>query len=325
MDSIWYEGAFHSEFVSVPTRLPPGKAAVKTKTSKGPVMRKLFLVGVALLAVLIPAATASAAPTGEFAKFGKCPTSNVNAEFCIYAETKSGTIQIGKKPVPVVNPVVLQGGLDTEAGFASPATVIAATDGNTLTKAAQPVPGGLLGVVAPTWWPKFIQDWFNGLINQGFTGVNATMELAAPASSVKFNPINALTGTGSTIEMPVKIKLDNAILGSSCYIGSNSSPISLKLTTGKTSPPPPNTSISGFPGELLVNPTEDLLTIAKNKLVDNSFAAGGANGCGGIFSFLVDPLVNSVIGVPSAAGTNSAILEGTTYLGYAPSVKASEP
>lgn len=288
-------------------------------------MRKLFLVGVALVAMLVPAASASAAPTGEWAKFAKCPTSNPAAEFCLYAETTSGTIQIGKKPVPVVKPVVLQGGLDTEAGFLSPATMIAATDGNTLTKAAQPVPGGLLGVVAPTWWPKFIQDWFNGLINEGFTGVNATMELAGPASAVKFNAINALTGSGSTIEMPVKIKLDNAILGSNCYIGSNSSPIQLKLTTGKTSPPPPNTSISGSPGTFGANATEDLLTIAKNKLVDNSFGAPGTSGCGGIFSFLVDPLVSSVVGVPSPAGTNSAILEGTTYIGYAPSVKASEP
>src|SRR4051794_17858893 len=89
----------------------------KTNTSKGPVMRKLFLVGIALVAMLVPAATASAAPTGEWAKFAKCPTSNPAAEFCFFAETTSGTIQIGAKPVPVVNPVVLQGGLDTEAGF----------------------------------------------------------------------------------------------------------------------------------------------------------------------------------------------------------------
>jgi hypothetical protein len=288
-------------------------------------MRKLFLIGVALVAMLVPAATASAAPTGEWAKFSKCPYTNPAAEFCLYAETKSGSIKIGSKTVPVVKPVILQGGLDTEAGFLSPATVIAATDGNTLTKAAQPVPGGLTGIVAPTWWPNFIEDWFNDQINEGLTGVTATMELAAPASSVKFNAVNALTGVGSTLEMPVKVKLGNAILGSSCYLGSNSSPILLKLTTGKTTPPPPNTSISGSPGELKANETEDLLTIAGNKLVDNSFAASGANGCGGIFSFLIDPLVDSVNGTPSAAGNNTAILEGSTYIGYAPSVDANDP
>lgn len=288
-------------------------------------MRKLFLIGLALTAMLIPAASASAAPTGEWAKFSKCPYTNVNAEFCLFAQTTSGQFTLGKKTVPVVNQVVLQGGLDTEAGFLSPGKLIAATDGNTLTKAAQPVPGGLLGVVAPTWWPDFIEDWFNDQINAGLTGVTATLELAGSASAVKFNAVNALTGAGPTIEMPVKVKLGNAILGSNCYIGSNSNPINIKLTTGKTSPPPPNTSISGSPGELLANPTEDLLTIAKNKLVDNSFSAPGASGCGGIFSFLVDPLVDSVNGTPAAAGTNTAILEGSTYIGYAPSVDANDP
>lgn len=288
-------------------------------------MRKLFLIGLALTAMLVPAATASAAPTGEWAKFSKCPYTNPAAEFCLFAEPTGGTFTLGKKTVPVVNPVYLQGGLDTEAGFLSPATMIAATDGNTLTKAAQPVPGGLLGVVAPSWWPNFIEDWFNDQINDGLTGVTATLELAGPASGVKFNAVNALTGVGPTLELPVKVKLGNAILGSNCYVGSNSNPILIKLTTGKTSPPPPNTSISGDPGELKANETEDLLTIANNKLVDNSFSAPGASGCGGIFSFLIDPLVDSVNGTPAPAGTNTAILEGSTYIGYAPSVDANDP
>jgi hypothetical protein len=325
MDSIWYELAFHSERFTFRNPTASGKAAEIHKTLKGPVMRKLFLIGLALVAMLVPAASASAAPTGEWAKFAKCPTSNPSAEFCLYAETNSGTITIGKKPVPVVKQVVLQGGLDTEGEFFSPATMIAATDGNTLTKAAQPVPGGLLGVVAPTWWPDFIEKWFNDQINAGFTGVTATMELAKPATSVKFNALNAITGAGPTIEMPVKVKLDNPILGSNCYIGSSSNPITLKLTTGETAPPPPNTPITGFPGIPGANPTEDQISLTGNKIVDNSFAAPGVNGCGGIFSFLIDPLVGSVVGVPSPAGTNTAILEGNTYIGYAPSVKASDP
>jgi hypothetical protein len=53
------------------------------------------------------------------------------------------------------------------------------------------------------------------------------------------------------------------------------------------------------------------------KLVDNSFATPGANGCGGLFSFLIDPFVESIVGVPSAAGTDKAILGGSTYQGDA--------
>lgn len=285
-------------------------------------MRKLFL-GAALLAVamLLPTAAASAAPTGEYAKFGKCAYTNPDIFLCIYSKATGGTFTMGKKAVPVKNPVVLQGGISEDGQ-----RFYGATDGNTLTKAPQPVPGGLLGVVAPTWWPKFIQDWFNGLINEGFTGVNATVELAAPASQVKINFENLSLGlNGTAVALPVKVKLENAILGNNCYIGSNSNPIKLNFTTGTTSPPPPNTPIKGSPGEFVFNGEGTILTSKNNKLVDNSFAAPAASGCGGIFSFLVDPLVNSIVGVPSPAGTNTAILEGNTDAGLRFAVEASDP
>ncbi len=62
------------------------------------------------------------------------------------------------------------------------------------------------------------------------------------------------------------------------------------------------------------------------KLVDNSFAAPGANGCGGIlYSWAVDPFVNSIVGVPSAAGTNTAVLENSrVQLADPNAVRASE-
>ncbi|HXQ88150.1 MAG TPA: hypothetical protein VN733_00800, partial [Solirubrobacterales bacterium] len=128
----------------------------------------------------------------------------------------------------------------------------------------------------------------------------------------------------TALKMPVKVKLDNPFLGSNCYIGSNSNPMIWNLTTGKTAPPPPNTSISGNPGTPAENPTGSIITVTGNKLVDNSFAAPGASGCGGLFSFLIDPFVNSVAGVPSPAGKNTAILEGSTKLGDPVAIRASE-
>jgi hypothetical protein len=286
-------------------------------------MRRLFLVGAMLAALLIPAASASAAPTGEFAVFAQCPTEK-NLFLCIYNKTTSGSVTTGKKTVPIKNPVVLQGGVEiNEAGVSQ---FYGAKNGVTLSKAAQPVPGGLLGVVAPTWWPKFIQDWFNGLISEGFTGVNATVELARPATEIKIDTNALLSETNDpAVILPVKIKLDNAILGSNCYMGSSSAPIYWKLTVGETSPPPPNKPIKGFVGEPEANGDGSILRLRKQRLVDNSFATPATSGCGGIFAFLVDPLVSSVVGVPSPAGTNTAILEGTMETGYAPSVVESEP
>jgi len=283
---------------------------------------------VALVAVLAPASSASAAPfhpTGEYAQFNYCPLGISTLNSCFRAETSSGFIKMGNKTVPIKNPVILQGGLEYDT-LEETLPLIAAQDGNTLTKSAQPVPGGLTGIVAPSWWPQLLKDLFNETINNGFTGVTATMELAGPASAVKINSFAVFTQTGTALSMPVKVKLSNPFLGSNCYIGSNSNPIKLNLTSGTTSPPPPNTPITGSGGSFDQNEALTILTITNSKLVDNAFAAPGANGCGGIlFSWAVDPFVNSIVGVPSAAGTNTAVLENSRVeLSDPAAVRASE-
>jgi hypothetical protein len=277
--------------------------------------------------MLVPASSANAALTGPWARFQQCPTAVTGLDFCVYAETTSGTFKMGSKTVPIVKPVILKGGTEflSEGDPFGLSNFYAPTDGQTLSKSAQPVPGGLTGIVAPSWWPQILKDLFNETINNGFTGVTATVELAGPASSVKLIPGNILSETGSGLSMPVKVKLDNPFFGSSCYIGSNSSPIKLNLTSGTTSPPPPNTPIKGSGGELEGLEEFRIIALKNNNLVDNSFSAPGANGCGGfLFSWAVDPLVNSMVGVPAAAGTNTAELKGTSYLGEAAYVRANK-
>jgi hypothetical protein len=287
-------------------------------------MKRLFLGSALLLAMMIPATAANAALTGEYARFATCPTANAAVDGCVYAETNSGNFTMGAKSVPLVKQVVLKGGFDSDDGsIFGNLTFVAPTDGVTLSKAPQPVPGGLTGIVAPSWWPSLLRDLFNETINNGFTGVTATVELAGPASAIKFNAGAELFGAGTALAMPVKVKLSNPFLGNNCYIGSSSNPIQLKLTTGTTSPPAPNSPISGSPGELVVIEEGNIIATKNNRLVDNSFAAPGANGCGGIlFSWAVDPFVNSIVGVPAAAGTNTAILEGSTYIADGNAVRA---
>lgn len=286
-------------------------------------MKKFFLAGALLLAMLLPASSAVAAPTGEYAQFAKCPLTASPLLACLYSESSNGFFTIGKKTVPIKNPVVLQGGIPELA--AGPVPLIAAAGGDTLVKTPQPVPGGLTGIVAPSWWPKFLRDLFNETINNGFTGVQATVELAAPASAIKLNSLALLSANGTALSLPVKIKLDNPFLGSSCYVGSNSTPMVLNFTSGTTAPPPPNTPITGNPGTVSENASNTIATFSGGKLVDNAFAAPGANGCGGLFSFLIDPFVNSILGAPSPAGTNTAVLEGKIQLGQPAAIKASEP
>src|ERR1700685_4209641 len=150
------------------------------------IRRRTLVVAVAVVAPLAALGVASPAlatvhhPTGIFAPFADCPLSNSSTENCIFATTKSGEFKVGKKTVPIVNTITLQGGF---SGAGSSIKFIAAENGETLWKTAQPVPGGLLGIVAPSFLPKFLQELFNEFINKGVTGVTATAELAGPARS----------------------------------------------------------------------------------------------------------------------------------------------
>jgi hypothetical protein len=284
---------------------------------------KKFIAGgmTAALAALVLATAAMAAshnPKGEYAQFKECPLNRATITDCIYSVTSKGEFTIGKKNVPIVNPVTLQGGFENEAPNIE---FYGAENGDTLSKTPQPVPGGLLGITAPTWWPKFIQDWFNDQINKGFTGVNATVELTGPSkglTNIELNTANLLFEEGTALGLPVKFHLENAILGSGCYIGSDKSPVQIDFTTGTDG------SLKGSAGEFSFNPAFTIITIQGGLLVNNSFAAPAASGCGGIFSFLVDPLVNSILGTPSPAGKNNATLAGKLQDASASAVKASE-
>jgi hypothetical protein len=283
-------------------------------------LKKLILGGMmAALGTLVFASVSVAAPhhpTGEFKQFADCPLSRPTLNDCIYSVTSGGSFTIGKKTVPIKNPVTLQGGFE---GSGEAIQFYGAEDGNTLSKTPQPVPGGLLGITAPTWWPKWLQEEFNEFISKGLTGVNATVELAAPATQIKLSTENLLEESGTALQLPVKFHLENAFLGSNCYLGSNSNPIVIPFTTGQSG------KLHGAAGSLSFNEAFTLITISGGKLVNNTFAVPGATGCGGfLIEYLLDPLVNSILGTPSASGANSAILEGKLQDANANAVRASE-
>ncbi len=279
-------------------------------------------IGAVSLLALALAAPAMAAPKGDFAVFAQCPTKNPAVNLCVYVKSSGGLFTIGKKtvPVPADKPITLQGGsiLNEETGAE---TFVAAANGETLSKTPLTVPGGLLGIKAPTWWPKSIQEWFNKQINEGLTGVTATTELVGNPG---ISRTNLLFQEGVALSLPTRIHLNNAILGSSCYLGSKAHPVTLNLTTGTTSPPLPNLPITGAVGELEFKDEFQLVIIKGNKVVDNAYSTPGTEGCGGIFAFLVNPLVEELLGVPSAAGHNTAILEGELQNATAEAVKGSE-
>lgn len=275
-----------------------------------------MLAGAGVLTALATLAFAAAAPasswnpTGEWAPFGECPLSRSTLESCLDLSTNGGSFTINKKTVPIVNPITLQGGYE-----GSPIEFFGAENGDTLSKTPQPVPGGLLGITAPGSWPAPVQAWWNGGLENGFTGVTATIELAAPATAITLNTENLIFEENTALGLPVKFHLENALLGSNCYIGSNAEPIQIDLTTGTSG------SLKGTLGTISFNGGFTLITIEGLKLVNNTFVAPEAAGCGGIYSTYVDPLIDSLFGLEASSGKNSMTLEGKLRVGEAAEVR----
>jgi hypothetical protein len=246
-----------------------------------------------MLAALAAAAPAQAGLQEEYAVFAHCPVNAPNVTTCLYSKVTSGEFTLGSKTVAIEEPVILQGAISS----ASP-DLVPPTNGETLSRTPLTVPGGLTGV--------------DGLGGE----VTATAELAGP---VEQNSLNLLSRKGTATALPLKVKLENPALGEACYLGSESEPVDPHLTTGTTSPPSPNTPISGRVGGFEFGAGENI-TIVPVSLVDNAFSVPGANGCGALPP-VVDLAVDASAGVPSAAGHNTAIMNGVIETAQVAAVK----
>jgi hypothetical protein len=280
------------------------------------------VVASALLAVALAAlglaGSAQAKLVGNYTKFAQCPYANLEVKKCLYAVTESGEVVLGSKKVPIEKQVILQGGAGKAVEGFSP--FFAATNGITLSKAPQNVPGGILGIVPDASSPFLVKLLIKFFLENSLTGVNSTLELAKPATDIVLSETNLAGEIGTALKMPVKVHLENPFLGKNCYVGSSSSPITWNLTTGETSPPGPNVKIKGSPGTIEFLEEGRILVSKGAKLVDNAWSAPKAAGCGGILSFLIDPIINAQLG-STVAGRNTAILNNTVNAASAAAVR----
>jgi len=286
------------------------------------IARTCLLGGVVAVASLGPATVASA-HSGEFSKFNYCPSTNVEVKKCLYSLTVGGEIILGKKTTPIENPVTLQGGYGKAAAGTHISKFYEATNGITLSKTAQAVPGGLAGLVNCKKISNIIlRVLCEATFENGFTGVNATLELAKPASEIQISEFNLTVEEGLALQLPVKIHLENPLLGSSCYVGSSTNPLIWNLTTGETAPPKGFSSIKGSAGLLEGKEEDEIVALLGNELVDNTWGAPGASGCGEPFSLILDPILDLALGVPSNPGENTAILKNNILVASAAAVNA---
>lgn len=243
----------------------------------------LCIAALAVSAFLAPVAQA-ATPAPGYEQFAGCPTTAEAPQVaaCIRSEVKGGHFQMGNKDVPITKPIPVTGGIDANfGGFAANA------EGG-MKPVKQQVPGGVIGLTGLDW-----------LVN--FLGIEA----------LKLYAVTELVGApviAESLTLPIRVHLINPVLGSNCYVGSPSNPITLDLIYGTTNPPPPNEPITGVPPTFSFDEETGILKFADGTYVDNSFAAPGANGCTlTLFGFIpirINGLVNTASGLPAPAGTN---------------------
>lgn len=251
----------------------------------------VFALAVSAIATAAPAAFGQTAKGYE--QWAGCPNLTT-VFFCIRTETNSGHIQIGGTDTPIDKQIVLSGGFDAATGK------LAFTSQGGLVAPPLRVPGGLTGL---TGLSEFLID----LITFGAHEVYAQAILVGDPTSSVVGLIDKLDVT-----LPVRVKLINPFLKSTCSIGSASTPLTFNLTTGTTAPPLPNKPISGVINPLAPIPGLQALQSSNDTLVDNAFAAPVASGCDLIGFGLINALVNARVGLPSAAGKNTAIFGSST-------------
>jgi hypothetical protein len=230
---------------------------------------------------------------GEFMKFINCPIKE-GAHGCLYGETLEGEFKLGSKTTPLVNPTILQGGLKN-IGLDTLPMIPPRFGAEEMSKSPQPLPGGLTGLTEIVGGPVF-----------------ATAEVAGtPVVTSVFLGF----GHDTAVELPIKVHLENELLGPNCYIGSDSEPIVLKLTDGTTNPPE---GVEPMTGKIGTNEGRDkgrLITFINNTLVDNTFAVPAAKNCG--TNALVEPVITAAVNVgaslPAAPGVSHAVLTGNQF------------
>jgi hypothetical protein len=287
---------------------------------------------IALSMTLAPAAGASAAsasgtPTlnGDWAPFNRCPVTNSamigadgvkTIDVCVSSDSPVSSVKLGSTTLTGGDNNIQFGLVGTfSSGFK-----VVSPPGGAISAAPVSIPGGLLGLMCPSSLPV-ISAICAEVTNSPLNAVTATIESAGSPSH--FNFTAGITKGIPIMSVPIKIQLSNPILGTDCFIGTNSDPIVLRPENLVQ----PKVKTEFFKGNGTPDTSGPMYSIydTGGTQGDSTFAVPGASGCGGLLSLLIDPIVNLKEGLPSASGSNNLVLEkAATYLGglYNPAAAA---
>jgi hypothetical protein len=247
------------------------------RTSYRKILVAAALSALASMAIFASAANA-APPAPPYQDFAGCPN-QAEQQFvgeCIKYEFTGGHIGFGKREIPVTNTIILRGAAEQETD-----NFLFNQEGG-IVPVRQTVPGGLIGMTGYKWLNEFSEKQLK---------LYATVELAGNVGSL-LEP---------TLNVPIKIHLENPFLGTGCYVGSNASPIMLHLAV--TTPLGPFQEEASRP---------EVIKATGGVYSDSSYTVPGASGC--VFNYgkthqSIDSVVNSAYGLPAAAGKSTTVLD----------------
>jgi len=208
----------------------------------------------------------------------------------------------GNITVPLRNPIILLGGFEENENTGE-AAWLGARGAPTIEPVAQAGPPLTKAIDKEKLSPAELERYDYYVQDTRHTKTTVTIELAGPATAIKLNAANLVDEVGTAFSFPVKVKLGNAFLGETCYVGSNEHPIVVEYTTGTAG------TLRGKAGPITGGGKNGfILTIPTSTLVSNTFETPGAEGCG--ISGGADEALDAALGFPSPAGHNSSVLNG---------------
>jgi hypothetical protein len=265
----------------------------------------------AMLSTIVSVGSASAVTLkGEWAPFNRCPVENpalLGANYtegtlavCMAVDSPSGALTIG-------NLSLTTGPSSTQAGVSGVEQVFSAVAprGSAIVATPVEVPGGLAGLVCPKG-ADFKGDICTEAASRPrrLNTVVSTLESAGPPANL--NLFAGLEVGVPIVTLPVKLHLQNPILGPNCYIGSNAHPFLMQPATVSK---PATLALMRFDADGTRDDEAGVMyetLLAGITLADNTFAVGTATGCG--VGGRLNAAINSTVGLPSPAGKNSMTL-----------------
>jgi hypothetical protein len=253
-------------------------------------------IGGATLGLAGPA-SAQEAPPGPPIPYPRCETTDydlpegVSLIFCVEIHLGPGHVKFGSVESDVAAPATIRQVVGLGPNF----TIVPITEDGAPGAPSFPtieVPGGIFAGI------PLLQDLQLGSL----TGVSANIVPVGPLTTSEINIGSLFSGVGplTTANLPFVVKVNNLLLGNTCFIGTPAAPINLNLALELT--------------EQLY--TDELGIVSALTGSDTSFAIPAADGCGplgvgGLLSKLklqavnvFNGLVNSQVGLPSPSGNN---------------------